>query len=146
MAMTAPQSAGRQGSNPPPRPVQYEATTPTLSLELKNPRKGWRGYPFATVQVGEYRPGRWIWATSYCLSSGEGAASPLGRWNDSPVHHECDSEESAVTAAFDHLLRQVDQARRPNDKAIPAIRAWAAARGRVAVQADLFPAERGSLI
>ena len=71
---------------------------------------------------------------------------PLGRWNDSPHHHECESEEAALAAAFEQVLRKVDQARRPDDKSIPAIRAWAAAQGQVAVQADLFPAERGSLI
>lgn len=144
MAMTARHGTGATGRTP--SPLQYEATTPTRSLELPNPRKGWKGLPLAAVQVGEYRPGRWIWAASFSLTCGEGSTMPLGRWNDSPRHHECESEEAALAAAFEQVLRKVDQARRPDDKSIPAIRAWAAARGQVAVQADLFPAERGTLI
>ncbi len=144
--MAAAQRASDGGTARTPPPLQYHATIPTRSLELPNPRKGWRGAPFASVQVGEYRPGRWIWATSICLSSGEGGSSPLGRWSDSPIHDECASEDAALAAAFAHLLRKVEQARRPDDKAIPAIRPWVAARGQIAVQADLFPAERGTLI
>lgn len=132
--------AAQRAGEPPrsTRPLQYETTTPTRSLTLENPRKGWKGAPFAAVQVGQYRPGRWIWATSMALTTGEGHSSPLGRWNDSPVHHEHPSEEAALEAAFAHLLAKLAATHRPDDKAIPAIRAWATARGRVTVQADLF--------
>jgi len=144
--VTAAQRATQGGAGRTPPPLRYEATTPTRSLELPNPRKGWRGLPLAAVQVGEYRPGRWIWAASFSLTCGEGSTMPLGRWNDSPRHHESPTEDAAIAEAFAHLLRKVDQARRPDDKSIPAIRAWAAAQGQVAVQADLFPAERGTQI
>lgn len=125
---------------PPSRPLQYEATTPSKILTLPNPRKGWNGCPFASVQVGEYRPGRWIWAMSIALPSGEGSAAPLGRWSDSPVHDEHPTQGAALAAAFQAVLRRLGTVRLSDDKAAAAIRIWARARGRVEIQTDLFDA------
>lgn len=135
MAAALSSGAGRVRTPPP---LQYEATETVQILTLENPRKGWRGAPYATVKVGEYRPGRWIFAKSIALASGEGCCSPLGRWNDSPVHDEHPTREAALEAAFQEVLRYVAKSHRPDDKAIPVIRAWAQARGAVAVQPDLF--------
>lgn len=130
----------RDDRTPPSRPLQYEATAPSKVLELPNPRKGWKGCPFASVQVGEYRPGRWIWAISIALPSGEGCAAPLGRWSDSPVHDEHPTQAEALAAAFQAVRRRLGTVRLSDDKAAAAIRTWAAARGRVEIQTDLFDA------
>lgn len=123
---------------PPSRPLQYETTASVRFLQLPNPRKGWRGCPYASVQVGEYRPGRWIWAMSVALPSGQGKAMPLGRWSDSPVHDEHATEAAALEAAFQAVLRYLGAVRLSDDKAAGAIRTWAAAQGRIETQTDLF--------
>lgn len=109
-------------------------------MTLPNPRKGWKGCPFASVQVGEHRPGRWIWAMSIALPSGEGSASPLGRWSDSPVHDEHPTQAAALAAAFQAVLRRLGTVRLSDDEAAAAIRTWARARGRIEIQTDLFDA------
>lgn len=128
----------RDDRTTPSRPLQYEATTPSATFTLPNPRKGWKGCPFASVQVGEYRRGRWIWAMSFALPSGEGSAAPLGRWSDSPVHDEHPTQGAALEAAFTALQRRLGTVRLSDDKAASAIRTWAAARGRIEIQTDLF--------
>lgn len=86
-----------------PQPNAHGVYTPTETLELPNPRKGWRGCPLAEIRLLAL-PDGWRSATGSSLSNGAGHGSPL-MLRDTP--HP--TRDAAIAAAAARLRYRMER-------------------------------------